>query len=263
MHLTNKGHAYVYADVDNLTKYPMVIDTAANMGVLPSSIKGQLDLAGKKLSKETVTGGTGDMELEFVEIINTSIGSETQKNVSYMLRDLTKLQSKGQQTPGLIGNNYLSNYCVEFDFIRKQFKLTQKQCSTSQIKGLREVSFKMENNFIWTNATFGDTKVDVLFDTGAHHSFINSTLLNKLDSVSKGEKESFSALTDHEQQRLELFNVKYQLGEHAVEEGLMYYADMHVFNVLGYKDKPFLLLGIDYFKNGRLIIDYHSQTMYF
>lgn len=263
MHLTNKGHAYIYANVDNLTKYPMVIDTGANTGVLPSSIKNLLDLTGKKLSTETVTGGTGDMELEFIEIANTSIGSETKNNVNYMLRDLTKLESKEQQTPGIIGHNYLVDYCVEFDFRNEQFKLTKKQCSASQTKGLKEVPFKIQNNFIWTDATFGDTKVDVLFDSGAHHSFMNSTLLNKLDNVKKGAKEGFSALTDHEQQRLELFDVSYRLGEHLVEEGLMYYADMHVFNVLGYKDKPFLLLGIDYFKKGRLVIDYHNQTMYF
>lgn len=263
MHLTNKGHAYVYANIDNVTDYPMVIDTGANSGILPMSIKQQLDLTNKQIETQLVTGGTGELEMQFVTIDQTDIGGETQANVAYLFQDLDKLESKDQLTPGIIGHNYLENYCVEFNFTSKAFKLTPSICPVSTVKGLKSVPFKIQNNFLWTEATFKDTKVDVLLDTGAHHSFINTTLLNRLDDVKKGQKESFSALTNHEQERTELTGVTYKLGQHQIEEGLMYAADMHVFDVLGYKNKPFLLLGIDYFKQDRLIIDYRNQRLYF
>lgn len=263
MHSTNNGHAYVYADIDNVSQYPMVIDTGANRGILPHSVKKRLDLRNKKIESQMVTGGTGEMELEFITIDNTKIGGEVQNKISYLFQDLDKLSSESNQVPGIIGHNFLVDYCVEFDFTKQLFSLTKSECDVKETQGLRALPFKIRDEFIWAKANFNGTQADVLLDTGAHHSFINSALLKHLGEVETGQQENFSALTSHEQSRTELHNIEYKLGEHKVKEEKMYAADMHVFSVLGFKNKPFLLLGLDYFKAGKLIIDYANQRMYF
>ena len=60
-----------------------------------------------------------------------------------------------------------------------------------------------------------------------------------------------------------LQGVSYQLGSARVEEPKSYQADLHVFNQLGYQDKPFMLLGLRAFRQGRLVLDYVNQKLYF
>ncbi|MFA0813534.1 pepsin/retropepsin-like aspartic protease family protein [Microbulbifer epialgicus] len=263
MKMTDAGHAYVYGDIGRVQDYPLIIDTAANSGVLPENLLEKLQLPQEAIDKEEVQGATGKREMISGTVGHTSLLGQAISDIEYIFQDLQSLTLSNGLIPGIIGHNYLRHYCIEFDFINSRFNLAQDSCPADKVENLRAVPFYVDDDFIKTRASFAGTEVDVILDTGAHHSFINSTLFSILSNVGVGKESTSSGLGGHKQKKTEIYQVGYRLGDFPIMESNVYVADLSVFDNLGYNDKPFLLLGLDYFTDGRLIIDYRNSTMYF
>jgi hypothetical protein len=165
--------------------------------------------------------------------------------------------------PGLLGHDFLSHYCVDMNFAEHMLTLTPGQCDSASMSALNVVDIDSSSSLIRASAVFNGVAADVLFDTGAHHSFINSALATQLRGLTVTGEEQTKGLTNKTQLRKVLQGVSYQLGSARVEEPKSYQADLHVFNQLGYQDKPFMLLGLRAFRQGRLVLDYVNQKLYF
>jgi predicted aspartyl protease len=263
MEFTAKGHAYIRANLNQLENYPMVLDTAAQTGLLPQSILPSLKLDEKDLSTDDAVGATGAVRMQAATVRSTKVGPFEHKDLNYLVQDLKKLTLPDGKMPGILGHDFLHNYCVDLNFKETRVNLTKGACETSAVAGLQQASFKIENNFIRLQAQVQGATADVLLDTGAHHTFINTPLYKQLSGLSISGMEKTGGMTGHTQDRQVLSGLNYQLNGHTVNEERSYLADMHVFEVLGYKDKAFMLMGINAFKNGRLVMDYTNQTMYF
>lgn len=263
MHLTTKGHAYILADLGQVKNHPMVLDTGAQTGLLPESILPLLKLDDEALSPEQAVGATGSVTMRSATLASTVVGHFEHKQLNYLLRDMANLTLPDGKIPGILGHDFLHNYCVDLNFKEAIVSLNKGACDATAVAGLQATPFKIENDFIWLTALVQGVSTDVLLDTGAHHSFINTPLFQQLSGVTKGKAEETKGMTEHTQQRYVLKGLSYQLNGHKVVETQSYLADMHVFNHLGYGDKPFMLLGIAAFKNGRMVMDYSSNKMYF
>ncbi|WP_226642711.1 pepsin/retropepsin-like aspartic protease family protein [Microbulbifer variabilis] len=263
MKMTSAGHAYVYGDIDQVQDYPLIIDTAANFGVLPERLQGKLQLAEEDLHIEEIQGATGKREMMRGTVGHTSLRGETVPNIDFIFQDMQSLTLSNGLIPGIIGHNYLRHYCIEFDFIHSQFNLAKGGCPTGKVESLRALPFHIEDEFIKLQASFAGENIDAILDTGAHHSFINSALLPLLRNVEHGKQSTSSGLGGHQQNKTEIQQVNYKLGNYSILEPIMFVADLSVFDDLGYNNKPILLLGLDLFRSGRLIIDYQNRNIYF
>lgn len=263
MHLTTKGHAYILADLGQVKNHPMVLDTGAQTGLLPESILPLLKLDDEALSTEQAVGATGSVTMQTATIASTVVGNFEHKQLNYLLRDMANLTLPDGKIPGILGHDFLHNYCVDLNFKQAIVSLNKGACDATAVTGLQATPFKIENDFIWLTAQVQGVPTDVLLDTGAHHTFINTPLYKQLSGITVGETEATRGMTAHTQERHTLNGLSYQLNGHRVDESKSYLADMHVFNHLGYGDKPFMLLGIAAFKNGRMVMDYTNKKMYF
>ncbi|MCO1335430.1 retropepsin-like domain-containing protein [Microbulbifer sp. OS29] len=263
MRMTAAGHVYVYGSIEPIQDYPLIIDTAANSGVLPIALLEKLHLSASNIVKEEIQGATGKMEMLTGTVSHISLGDQTISDITFIFFDKSNSALTNGLIPGIVGHNYLKNYCIEFDFNNDQFNLAENGCPKHITANLKKVPFVIDDEFIKTRATFDGVEVDVILDSGAPRSFINNALLSLLENVEIGEQTSTYGLTAHQQQRTEIHQVGYQLGKHAILEPNMYVADLSIFDDLGYQKEPFLLLGLDYFRDGRLVIDYQNGAIYF
>ncbi|MCL2917021.1 aspartyl protease family protein [Shewanella litorisediminis] len=260
---TDKGHAYVYAGINGVEDYPLILDTAAQKGVLPESLKSRLTDAGLRLETTEVQTATGAIKLEEAEVEEVRLAGYARQQLDFLFRDMDELTLSNGLVPGIVGHNFLAQFCVAANLGQGALMLADSACPDEWTRGLKAVPFEIRNEFIWTKATFEGVEVDVLLDTGAPKSYMNSALLSLLQNVEQLESDSTQGLSGATQSRLGLANVQYQLGSHQVTDPGMYQADLHVFNQLGYAEKPFLLLGLAQFSKGRLVIDYHRQQFFF
>ena len=262
LYLTDKGHVYVHADINDLNNIPMILDTAANVGVLSNDLKSRLELDSDSIQKVPVQGAGGIQELEFAYIENTKVNHLDITDQPYVFRDLSDLKTEQGDIPGILGHGFLSQHCVEFDFQNKQLHLSQEACTAEQIKGLRESEFYIEQNFVKLKTQFNGEPVDAILDTAATHSYLNKPLFSKLNMKTL-EQETTQGLNEHSISREKLPEVTFKLGQNTLVDNEMFTSDMPVFTALGYQNEPAMLLGINYFKSNKLIVDYHSNKIFY
>lgn len=89
MKYTEKGHAYVMATLNHTVIHPMILDSAANVGILPVNLKAALALPEDKLSKMDVQGASGSSELVLATIDHTSVGHLAADSLPYVFKDMT------------------------------------------------------------------------------------------------------------------------------------------------------------------------------
>lgn len=263
LYLNDKGHAYVLASINGVDNQPMIIDSAAQQSVLPLSLLPALQLDPTQLDTTTVTSATGTNELAEGVVNQTMVAGATQLDLEYIFTDMTGLNLPNAGEPGLLGHDFLNNYCVDMNFAAQRLTLILGACDKATVSTLHAVNIDTSTRFIRAQAGFAAGNVDVLLDTGAHHSFINNTLAQQITDLQVIGNEQTKGLTAHSQPRQVIEGLSYQLGSARVQEPKSYQADLHVFTQLGFQDKPLLLMGLRPFRQGRLVLDYHQQKMYF
>lgn len=263
LYLNDKGHAYVYASLNGLPNQPMIVDSAAQQGVLPLTLLAPLALHADKLDTTTVTSATGTTEMTEGVVDSTVVGGAERPEQEYIFADMSGLTLPDGTQPGLLGHDFLRHYCVDMNFAEQRLTLTPGQCDSASLNALHVVDIDSSTSLIRASAVFNGQEADVLFDTGAHHSFINSALAKQLTGLTVTGEEQTQGLTGPAQPRKVLQGLGYQLGNAQVSEPKAYQADLHVFTQLGYQDKPFMLMGLRAFRDGRLVIDYVNQRLYF
>jgi len=262
LYYSNKGHAYVLADIDHQKQLPMILDTAATMGVLPIAMKDKLATSKDAIQTIEVQGAVSTRNLELLTANSTSVGSHNVPELGYVFQDMNSLQAKDGSALGILGYGFLSQHCIEFDFSESQLALSKTACSSNTVQGLREADFYLKDNLIRIKTKFNGKTVDAVLDTAAPNSYVNESLFKQLD-VEVLEEDVARGLNDQTVVKNKLSSVSYQLGETLVTDKEVFLSNMPVFSVLGYKDKPFFLIGLDYFKSNRLVVDYHANKIYF
>jgi predicted aspartyl protease len=262
MEYTDRGHAYISVDLGQVKDHPMILDTAATIGALPAEVKPKLNLDKHELIITQVQGAVGKVDMELLYLSSTTYAGNTLESLPYIFQNLSSLTLENGKTPGILGQGFLSPHCVSFDFISDKLSLNKKGCDQNVTQGLKSVSFNIDRDFIVLETYFNGEKVDAILDTGAPESYMNSSL-HKLVGVEVGQPEEAKGLTSQATPKRKLAKFDYYLGEYKIEDDNAYLADLPVFTALGYKDKPLLLLGLSYFKKGKLVIDYEAKKLYF
>lgn len=261
MKYTEKGHAYVMTALNHQITHPMILDSAANLGVLPSHLKAALALPEDKISTMKVQGANGNSELELTKIEHTSVGHFAIESLPYVFQDMNRLEVEGV-LPGILGHGYMSQYCNVFDFKNNAFSLYQEACPSSVTHGLESARFTIDDDFIKLTASFNGERVDALLDTGAPTNYINSHLANKLP-LTLGKEDIGRGLNNIENKKVAIESLRFSVGGKEIINTESHLSDMPVFEVLGYKDEPFILLGLSNFKDDKLVIDYAENKIYF
>ncbi|MCV2883169.1 retropepsin-like domain-containing protein [Aestuariibacter sp. AA17] len=259
---TDTGHAYIYADVGAMTDFPLIIDTAANMGVMPKTGMEEIQVPSDSLHEDSINGANGASMMLKGEVPMLSLGHTTHEDVEHLFVDLSKFVLSDGRIPGILGHNVLEHHCVALDMQASVMSLASPSCAGISKEGLQAVPFEIIDDFIQFKASFNGQEVSAVLDTGAGKSFINSHAFSLLEDAQIAESDTASDLHGKEQETKTIENIHYQINHIDIDESIMAVADLSVFDVLGFKDEPFLLMGIHYFQDKKLVIDYKNQVFY-
>ena len=262
MNLTKYGHVYINAQLNNVKNQPMLLDTAATAGVIPNSVLEELALLEHEIETEVVHSAVSKVTLSKVNVATTNVASAQVANLPYIVQDLTVLELESGKTPGILGYGFLSTQCSILDFKNEQVTFYTDTCPTDYSKEMKSADFWLEDDLIKLNTEFNGVKVEAVLDTGAPVNIINSHLLAKLNTE-KFEKDKLQGLHNKGVTHQRLGKISFKLGTHTIESDKTIFSDMPVFEKLGYKDKPVLLMGLTDFTPNKLVIDYQAKKIYF
>jgi len=262
MKMSDYGHVYVDAKLNNLPAHPMILDTAADNGVIPNSIFKDLALPKERLFEKKVSGGFSTSILTHAEVKQTEVGAVSSSNLTFIVQDMTVLKTKQGKVPGILGYHFMKSQCTKFDFGNKEVSFYPKKCPKQVTTNLNSADFWVEGNLIKLNVDFDGQTVEAFLDTGASANIMNTHLFDKLN-IEKEEVVEGKGLHGKKTSAKKLGDVRYQLGGHTITSQKTALIDMPVFKELGYEDKPLLLIGLPDFSDDTLIVDYGAQKIYF
>ena len=259
--MTSKGHLYIDMQLNGQQSYPMIIDTAANLGLIPTELLEVLAISDERLTKTQVQGAGAKVELTIAKLANTALGELNVDELDYAVKDMSRLKVEGKM-PGIVGHGYLSQFCNIYDFNTSAVTFSAGQCPATAIQSLQSVDFIIEDNFIKVPLNVAGHVVEGLLDTGSPTNYINTHLAQRL-ALEYGEEDVSRGLNDKATSKRQVTNFTFSMSGQEVANAKSYHADLPVFEVLGYKDKPFVLLGLSNFSDSKLVIDYSSNKIYF
>ncbi len=270
MSLVELGDHYAVMVKINDVMRPMIVDTGAAVTTLNASAADDLDLTPDPSSlpnlKPVVGIGQTSGEL-YLNVIPSvfGLGDLVYRDRSTVVANMGfEKPHRESKSIGLIGDDILSQFDVEFDFASKQLSFySAHNCYDTFIPWTgpyARVPFDHHDEKIVIDLFLNDERTRAIFDTGNNVSFISrrsSALWNVSDDElvnTKGESTSPLNGGTSLPVRLYRFN-KIKIGEETFSQKPMGIIDVDL--LMGTAN-----LGLDYCKDHKLWISYRNEVMF-
>ena len=222
--------------------FRFLVDTGSNRTAISSEVAARLRLeAGERADLHTVTGVRNVKTANIPDVQLTSGGLR--------LLDAPILEAEHMGADGILGTDMLSTKRVVFDFERRIMTIVPSEQRVPRETGTIVVTGRIRNGrLIVTNALADDNKITVILDTGAEVSVGNEALRLRLGNAGLLKR---SGSVELESVTGDLFAGEYTfvkklaIGDVAMSNLAVVFADVHTFKQLGFDDRPALLLGMN------------------
>jgi hypothetical protein len=270
MPLVELGNHYAVMVKINDVMRPMIVDTGAETTTLNSSAADKLDLLPDMMSIDTLRPvvGIGQTRAElYLNVIPSvfGLGDLIYKNRSTVVANMGFEKTlKESASIGLIGDDILSQYDVEFDFPANQLSFYNAfNCYDTFIPWtgpLARVPFDHHDAKIVVDIDLNEERTRAIVDTGNNVSFVSrksSVLWNVSDSELIDTKgSSTSPLNGGTSLPVRIYKFeKLKVGEETFSQKIMGIVDVDL--LTGTAN-----LGLDYFKTRKLWISYRNNVMF-
>ncbi|MBO9622199.1 MAG: aspartyl protease family protein [Sphingomonas sp.] len=242
--------------------YNFIIDTGAERTVVSRELAGSLRLVPSQ--PVMLTSMTGSRRVDTVLVPQLMIPSVGEHHSIVA----PALAGRNLGAAGLLGIDTLQNHQVTIDFdsgtmsVRPSAKRKRK---TSYIRGEIVVTAKsLFGQLIVTDAYFGNTRVQVVLDTGAQVTMGNSALRRRIGGRLKTQPIEFTSVLG-DTARAEYSNVEgIKIGDVLFGSMPVAFADVAPFERFGLTERPALLLGMDALRSFRRVeIDFPNRQVRF
>jgi len=268
------GHVLVDGKINSLPQ-KIVIDTGGIGvgGLISENVLSKINQVQENSQKAHVQGAHHNKTMNITKIDSAGVPNAMLENLSFVVTPNAVIPDDNIEV--LIGSRYLSNFVVEFNLQDNELILYPKNYPIKKIIN--------QNNVQWSTASFDDLRgsgaiilnmlidshpVKAILDTGARHSIMNwkaAEIVGLSKSSVSVKSETTSATGVHGNAPKTSYTTN--LSSLAVEGNKvrannmkMHIADMAAFKpLLG--DSAGVNLGIDFFDNRRLVIDYANKMI--
>jgi len=260
-------HVAVLAKI-NAVMRPMIVDTGAEVTMLTSQAVNDLKLA-SDIDAGKVRPVLGIGQKSAMLHLNAmpatlALGDIVFHDRSTVVADMAFGPSPEQKAVGLIGDDILSRYDVEFDFAAKQLTFYEaKSCYETFIPWTgpyAQIPFDHHDNKIVADLTLDGERASAIIDTGNNLSFVTRKSSPFFgippEAFIDTKNKSTSPLNGGTSQQVQLyvFN-KVQLGDEIFRNRPIGVIDVDL--ISGTAN-----IGLDYFKDHKLWISYRTGLMY-
>ncbi|MGY2734863.1 aspartyl protease family protein [Sphingomonas sp. UYP23] len=228
--------------------YRFVVDTGAERTVIARELAGALGLApGRSVH---ITAMAGSAQFATVVIPDLRVGSpSTGAQLSGTRIEAPALTGRNLGAAGLVGIDTLQGHAVSIDFARATMHVTPASKRTrSERFGADDIVVRGRSLFgqlVVTNASYRGRSVRVVIDTGADISVGNLALRRLLPRGAALPQISVTSVTGAVLQADYALLDRVRIGEIALGNVPVAFADAAPFARLGLADRPAMLLGMD------------------
>jgi predicted aspartyl protease len=249
--------------IGNSKPYNFIIDTGAERTVVSRQLAGVLNLAPS--SPINMTSMTERSSVDTVIVPELFIKSIGQRHTIRA----PALDGMNLGAAGLLGIDTLQNHRVIIDFEKDQMAVmpSTKQ-NRSGSYSPNEIVVTARSRFgqlIVTDAYYGDTRIQVILDTGSQVSVGNNALRKRVRTRKRDMHTTvLTSVTGGTAQVDYMFVPAVRIGPIRFEWMPVAFVDAAPFEHFGLMDRPALLLGMDALRNFRKVeIDFPNREVRF
>lgn len=257
----------------NQTQSKTVVDTGGIGvgGVVSQTLYDSLDVKRSSLEEVEVQGAMHSNSMKITQLNKVGVAGAKANGLNFVISPRDVIPN----IEALLGSEFLCSFLVEFDFKNSELILHPKSNAIDQhtgkklVWGKADFSNKSIRGAITMDMSIESKPVVAVLDTGARHSIMNWAAA-KLIGI---EKDSHRVKTEKNTARgihgkAPDKSYKVQLdslslaGENRIvqKDMIMRVADLSSFHAL-VGNKPAINLGVDFFNERRLLIDYSNQQI--
>ena len=253
LELNEAGYFITPIRVNGAAELPAIIDTAATIAMIESRAAARSGLTAPppEEAKVQVFGLLGERTFPLVNL--GSVSSE-----SVRIFDVRTAYNDREQMPGgplVIPAVAFGGDVLDFDFPAGRFSVYDGR-PKGDASGTGRGPLRIEGGLLFADITINGVKGKALIDTGSPFSFINSKMAQVAKTQRDEEKSTLLQGATGGQMVVSVAAVKrFSMARFSVRRINMVVADPAMFDDLGLRDEPAMLLGLDLLSLFRVQID--------
>ena len=266
------GRVLIPAYIEGVGERWFILDTAAGGSVISSRIRDALQPHSRDVRRETVVGATGPTELETVRIPGLRIGTNSHSSLWTLVADLPGFGDFDHlPVEGILGVDVLANYDIVLDIPAGSVALHPMNGSASDSfgEGGASVPFhsELQDGLVQFSIRLNREPVAAILDTGAQHGMINWPAAT-LAGIARSDADSTAGRLAGGMSGEILAVERHPVDDLCVDELCwpstpMNVADLPIFRMAGYADRPAMLFGAELLANCRILVAYSSNILRF
>ena len=255
------GLAQVPVTLNGRVEGSFVVDSAASETVLGDAMIARLGLGPGESSQ--INGSTGSAPLRRYRLARLALGDRLYGDIgAYGFPPL----AAPVEADGLIGADILRHSVVEFDLAQSRIVLYDRNDPVLAASGDWDAVpvFQRRDGFLIVEIAIGRRRIPALIDTGAVHNFANQAAARALGLHFVPGSASLAPITGasgdvQQMNALELSG--FRIGDTDFGASQLGVVDLKIFDSLGFRGRPAMLLSLAALGGHRFVLDYPRSRL--
>jgi predicted aspartyl protease len=261
--LDRVGRVLAPVRIDGQGPFRFIVDTGATHSALSPALVARLGLVAGSGAPVRMQGVTGSAVVPTVKVDRLEAGALRLRNL-----ELPVIEPRVfAQADGILGVEGMAGNRLDIDFLQDRVTITRSRGEPAPQGFMVVPARQRRRGVLIVDARIGRVRGSALIDTGAERTLGNLLLQRRLalDAASTGETlppTQVYGATEAVQQGESLRAPRIRIGDAALTDLDITFADLHIFRYFGLDAVPALLIGMDMLGVvARLIIDYRRHEL--
>jgi predicted aspartyl protease len=262
--LDRAGRIVAPVEINGQGPFRFILDTGANRSAMSEATAAIVGLVPESGSTMTVHGITGSAALPVVRVERMKAGDLVVEN--QRLPVLPAAVFGG--TDGILGIDTLQDVRIEVDFEHDTVIIRRSSGRPATADYLVVRAKRRHGGLLLVKGKVGSVRVQAILDTGAQRSLGNDALRAALADRERrprtGVATTVIGATEQLVEGTSIAAPVIALGSTQVNDLVVTFGDLHVFNVWSLNDEPALVIGMDLLGTlQRFVVDYRRGEFHF
>jgi predicted aspartyl protease len=256
------GHATVPVVRGDGRTYEFVFDTGAEGTAVYEAFSRSRNLP-PIARRGTVVGQTGSSEVRLVRIATVQVDGVRADNVEAVV---LPARADGVALAGIVGLDVFGRQLVDFDLPRRLVDLRPSGDVPSGLDPRRFVpATPTTGGLLSVTVNVDGVDAVAVIDTGARRTRINWRLgrLLGMAPATVGTGQAIQGATNNAVATGEARVRQVRLGARLLADQPVLVADLPVFEAFGVRDRPAIILGMDWLDRTRMVVDFPARKVWF
>ncbi|MEO0400640.1 MAG: retropepsin-like aspartic protease [Pseudomonadota bacterium] len=265
---TPEGVPLVDVSLNGAGPYPLVIDTAASRTLITKKVAAELSLTLSEGRTARVFSLNSVERHRTATVSSLAIGAATNRDVSIIVVDEFTAASGAK---GVLGVDILARYGLFMDPVSKALSLYQPNVRPDIVNDewretlLYPTTFGVGSGRLYSlNANVAGRPFDALLDTGAEVTVGNIALVDYLTMRRIRRTNQATRIKGADGPAAQAYAVDYRdfrSGRINWGRGVFFASEARIFEELGYRNRPFALIGFDVLGRRPFAIDFQGGVL--